>query len=153
MEAHMFYFAREVGKIWRCSRWEKGNFIKVNEFRCGQTWTIWPFPLSLSLYSTYKQDQNGTFFILDRSIFMKKFLEHQFFRAPQNSCIFDVLTCFFSNQKVLIFVYFTLFLPLLSLGSYFLLVTVASEMFSMSLAKSNKNFSFLTVSWIMMKNG
>ena len=51
---HMIYMAREVGKIWRCSRWEKGNFIMINEFKYGQTWKIWPSPLSLSLYSTFK---------------------------------------------------------------------------------------------------
>ena len=31
----------------------KGNFIIINEFRYGQTWKIWPSPLSLSLYSTF----------------------------------------------------------------------------------------------------
>ena len=53
-EAHMFYLAREVVKIWRCSCWEKGNFITINEFRYGKTWKIWPLPLSLSLYNTFK---------------------------------------------------------------------------------------------------
>ena len=48
-----FYLAKEVGKIWRCSCWEKGNFIMINQFKYGQTWTIWHFPLSLSLYSTF----------------------------------------------------------------------------------------------------
>ena len=57
-EAHMFYLAREAGKIWRCSCWEKGNFIMINEFKYDQTWTIWPFPLSLSLYSTFKYREN-----------------------------------------------------------------------------------------------
>ena len=42
------------GKIWTCSCWEKGNFIMINEFKYGQTWKIWPSPLSLSLYSTFK---------------------------------------------------------------------------------------------------
>ena len=32
-EAHMFYLAKEVGKIWRCSCWGKGNFIMINEFK------------------------------------------------------------------------------------------------------------------------
>ena len=32
----------------------KGNFIMINGFRYGQTWKIWPSPLSLSLYSTFK---------------------------------------------------------------------------------------------------
>ena len=52
-EAHMSYLAREVGNIWRCSSWEKGNMI--NEFKYGQTWNNWPSPLSLSLNSTFKQ--------------------------------------------------------------------------------------------------
>ena len=47
-EAHKCYLAREVGK---CSCWEKGNFIMINEFKYGQTWKIWPSPLSLSLYN------------------------------------------------------------------------------------------------------
>ena len=51
-EAHMFYLVREVGKICRGSL--KGKFIIINEFKYGQTWKIWPFPLSLSLYSTFK---------------------------------------------------------------------------------------------------
>ena len=51
-EAHMFYLARELGQIWTCSCWGKGKFIMVNEFKDGQTWTIWPSPLSLALYST-----------------------------------------------------------------------------------------------------
>ena len=33
----------------------KGNFIMINEFKYGQTWKIWPSPLSLSLYSTFKE--------------------------------------------------------------------------------------------------
>ena len=52
-EAHMIYMVREVGKIWRCSCWEKGNFVMINKFKYGQTWKIWPSPLSLSLYSTF----------------------------------------------------------------------------------------------------
>ena len=51
-EAHMFHLAREVGRIWRCSCWD--NFITINEFIYGQTWKIWPFLISLSLYSTFK---------------------------------------------------------------------------------------------------
>ena len=47
----MFYLAREVGKFWRCSCWEKGNLIMINEFAFGQNWKIWPSPLSL--YSTF----------------------------------------------------------------------------------------------------
>ena len=39
------------GKIWTCSCWEKGNFTKINEFRYGRTWKIWPSLLSLSLYN------------------------------------------------------------------------------------------------------
>ena len=53
-EAHMFYLEREVGKIWRCPCWDKGNFIMINEFKYGQNWKIWPSALSLSLYSTFK---------------------------------------------------------------------------------------------------
>ena len=47
----MFYLAKKVGKIWRCSCWEKGNFIIINHFKYGPTLKIWPYPLSLSLYS------------------------------------------------------------------------------------------------------
>ena len=54
-KADMLYLAREVGKIWRSSCWEKRNFIMINEFRYGQTLKIWPSPLSLSLYSTSKE--------------------------------------------------------------------------------------------------
>ena len=43
------------GKIWTCSCWEKGNFIMINEFKYGQTWKIWPSPLSLSLYNPFKE--------------------------------------------------------------------------------------------------
>ena len=32
----------------------KGNFVMINEFRYGQTQKIWPSPLSLTLYSTFK---------------------------------------------------------------------------------------------------
>ena len=32
----------------------KVNFIIIKEFKYGQTWKIWPSPLSLSLYSTFK---------------------------------------------------------------------------------------------------
>ena len=42
------------GEIWTYSCWEKDNFIMINEFKYGQTWKIWPSPLSLSLYSTFK---------------------------------------------------------------------------------------------------
>ena len=54
-EAHLFHLAREVGKNWRCSRWENDNFTMISEFKYGQTWKIWPFPLSLSFYSTFKR--------------------------------------------------------------------------------------------------
>ena len=33
----------------------KGNFIMIKELRYGQTWKIWPSPLSVSLYSTFKE--------------------------------------------------------------------------------------------------
>ena len=52
-EAHMFYLAKEVGKIWSCSYWEKGNFIMINEFKYCQMWKMWRTPLSLLLYSTF----------------------------------------------------------------------------------------------------
>ena len=42
------------GNIWTCTYREKGNFIVINEFKYGQTWKICPPPLSLSLYSTFK---------------------------------------------------------------------------------------------------
>ena len=29
-ETHMFYMAREVGKMWGCSCWEKGNLWLMN---------------------------------------------------------------------------------------------------------------------------
>ena len=54
-EVHMFYLAREVGKIYRCSRWEKGNFIMINEFKYGKTWKLWLSSHSLSLYSTFNE--------------------------------------------------------------------------------------------------
>ena len=37
-EANMFYLVRGVGKVWKCSFWEKGNFIMINKFKYGQTW-------------------------------------------------------------------------------------------------------------------
>ena len=52
-EAHVL-LGEGSGKIWKCSCWEKGNFIMINEFKYGQTWKIWPSLLSLSLYSTFK---------------------------------------------------------------------------------------------------
>ena len=51
--------AKEEGKIWTCSCWETGNFIMINEFRYGQTWRIWPYLLSLPLYSTFKSSSNS----------------------------------------------------------------------------------------------
>ena len=50
-EAHKCYLAREVGK---CSCWEKGNFIMINEFKYGLTWKIWPSLFNLSLYNAFK---------------------------------------------------------------------------------------------------
>ena len=52
-EAHMIYMAKEVEKIWKCSCWEKGNFVMINDFKYGQSWKISPSPLSLSIYSTF----------------------------------------------------------------------------------------------------
>ena len=43
------------GKIWTCFCWEKGNFIMITEFKYGQTWNIWPSPLSLSLHKPFKK--------------------------------------------------------------------------------------------------
>ena len=53
-EAHIFHLGREEEKIWRCFCQEKCNFIMISEFKYGQTWKIWPSPLSLSIYSTIK---------------------------------------------------------------------------------------------------
>ena len=53
-EVHKFYLPRESGKIWTCSCRVKGNFTMTNEFKYGQTWKIWPSPLSLSLYNPFK---------------------------------------------------------------------------------------------------
>ena len=55
-EAHMFYLAREVGKICRCYCWKKCNFIMINEFKYGETLKIWSSPLSFSLYSTFNDE-------------------------------------------------------------------------------------------------
>ena len=63
-EVHMLYLAKEEGKIWTCSCWEKVNFIMINEFRCGQTWKIWPSPLGLSLYSTFDKNLKRNFYKL-----------------------------------------------------------------------------------------
>ena len=54
-KAHMVHLAKEVGKIWRYSCWEKGTYILISEFKYGQPWIIWPSPLSLSLYSIFKE--------------------------------------------------------------------------------------------------
>ena len=52
-EVHMFYMVRKVRKIWRCSCWEKDNFIMIKEFKYGQTWQIWPFPHHFTVPLTY----------------------------------------------------------------------------------------------------
>ena len=44
-EANMIYMARNVGKVWRYSSWEKGNFVMINEFKYGHIWKIWPSSL------------------------------------------------------------------------------------------------------------
>ena len=54
MKAHMFYLAREVGKFGHVLAEKKSNFTMINEFKYGQTWKIWPSPLSLSLYNPFK---------------------------------------------------------------------------------------------------
>ena len=67
------------GKIWTCFCWEKGNFLMINEFKYGQTWKIWPSPLSLWLYSTcnslkiknwfsYKNPNDSKFFLVYKFI-------------------------------------------------------------------------------------
>ena len=48
--AHVL-LGKESGKIWTCSCWGKAKFM-INDFKYGQTWKIWPSPLSLSLCST-----------------------------------------------------------------------------------------------------
>ena len=53
-KAHMFHMVREVGKLWRCSCWEKGNLTIINQFKYGQPWKIWLSSLNLPLYSTFK---------------------------------------------------------------------------------------------------
>ena len=55
-------------KIWTCSCREKGNFIMINEFKYGQTWKIWPSPLSLSFYSTFKMLPQKMYFLLSKFI-------------------------------------------------------------------------------------
>ena len=54
-EVCTIHLAKEVGEIWRCSCWEKGNFILIYEFKYDQTWKFWPSPLSLSIYDTFKE--------------------------------------------------------------------------------------------------
>ena len=54
-EVHMFYLAREMGKFGNVPAERKvANFIMINEFKYGQIWKVWPSPLSLWLYSTFK---------------------------------------------------------------------------------------------------
>ena len=50
----IFQTLPSVSKITLGSCWEKGKFIMINKFKYGQTWKIWPSPLILSLYSTFK---------------------------------------------------------------------------------------------------
>ena len=37
----------------------------INEFKYGQNWKIWPSPLNLSLYSTFKYDRD---FLINRDL-------------------------------------------------------------------------------------
>ena len=53
-KAHMFYLARKVRQIWRCSCWGKGNSTMINELKYGQTWTIWPSHLVYHLTKPLK---------------------------------------------------------------------------------------------------
>ena len=51
----------------------------INEFRYGQTWKIWPSPLSLSLYSTFNSNS------IDNQIKIDKKLPiscHNYFQFP-----------------------------------------------------------------------
>ena len=64
-EAHMFYLAREVGKFGHVLAEKKSNFTMINEFKYGQTWKIWPSPLSLSLYNPFNRwvDQENIIYV------------------------------------------------------------------------------------------
>ena len=54
-EVHMFYLAREMGKFGHVlAERQVANFIMINEVKYGQIWKVWPSPLSLWLYSTFK---------------------------------------------------------------------------------------------------
>ena len=66
-EAHMFYLAREVGKIWRCSCWEKGNFIMINKFKYCQTWKFDRLYLVYHFTVPLKSTQKDSFVYLPQS--------------------------------------------------------------------------------------
>ena len=51
-EEHMLHLASEVRKIWRCSCWEKGDFILISEFQNGQTLTISTYFITLHTLNT-----------------------------------------------------------------------------------------------------
>ena len=53
-EVRTIHLARKVGEIWRCSCWEKVNFISIYKFKYGRTCKVWPSPLSSTLYNTFK---------------------------------------------------------------------------------------------------
>ena len=78
----MIYLARVVGKIWRCSCWEKGSFIMINKFKYGQTWKMWPSQLCLSLYSTFKSMHTSFMIII-------KLKSSKFFRMASGSFILN----------------------------------------------------------------
>ena len=80
------------GKIWTCSCWEKGNFIMINEFKYGQTWKIWPSPLSLWLYSTCNSLKIKNWFSYKNPNDPKFFLVYKFICA---SCVCVCVFMFF----------------------------------------------------------
>ena len=86
------------GKIWTCSCWEKGNFIMINEFKYGQTWKIWPSPLSLWLYSTCNSLKIKNWFSYKNLNDPKFFLVYKFICA---SCV-CVCVCVFMFFHLLV---------------------------------------------------
>ena len=73
------------GKIWTCSCWEKGNFIMINEFKYGQTWKIWPSPLSLWLHITFNSLKIKNWFSYKNPNDSKFFLVYKFICASCSS--------------------------------------------------------------------
>ena len=124
-EVHMFYLVREVWKI--CSCWEKGNFIMNGEFKYGQTWKIWPFPLSLSLCSAfYCQNQlNLTKVFLSVLPYTEK---------PQISeMLFVIPSLFLSNMNVIAKVIF-----LITFLTYLYAVHLYAKVFLYKVKENNE---------------